>query len=279
MIPDILPQALVFKVDESVPDGAFRDLFDDIKRLTKNWIGPATHHAVFSYQFTNSTRQYVPIGLELPDDTDGIDEILSDLSELSRVYVMRNLDWVAENRKKARPTSRVRKKEPEPDPKDMKYGFNVAKIRPSLRHMIEPEAREEGKKFAALLEGFPFADKTAKENQTWIEMDVIAVLRDQYPNIHDANIALEGAVVRELRVIGDPANQQRLPENWAVFRRQFGWNHPGAFRNCCQNVSRHFAFEKLKERMDAKTKPQGIVSRYNENYLESGADYIGNQAV
>jgi len=269
MIPDIIPNALVFKVDEGVLDGAYKDVVADIKRLTKAWVGLPTHEAVFSYHLPGSTRQFVPLSFQVPDDPDAIDEIVSDIPELNRVYPTRNLNWVAENKKKPRQKTRIKKSKPKPDPSNFKYGYDVTKINPKLLHMIEPEARAKGKEFADLLEGFPFAEKTAAENRNFIEFEVIARLEYRFPDIADVNRFLGGAVVRGLRMIADPKNQSRLPFDWhQVFGSMFQHNHPGAWINCCVYAEQDLKLQDYKARKAPQPKARGIVSRYTENAIE-----------
>ncbi|MGX9991578.1 hypothetical protein ACS4RR_020845 [Rhizobium sp. Z1P35] len=284
MIPDVIPNAIVFKVDYSIRDGAYNDVIADIKRLTKNWVGLPTHEAVFSHHPYNSTRQYVPLSFQLPDDPDGIDEIVSDVAELNRVYPTRNLNWVAENKKKPGQKTRVKKPEPKPavDPNNIVHGHDITKVKAELRFMLTEDGPEiDAENFAAALDGYPFADKSPAQNRDYIEIELIASFEMRYPFLADLNRLFGGKIIRELRVLADVRNQQRLPAHWhQAFGRAFvrGGNNPATYEQCCNFISGYFV---MLERIAAKGKvtpqPSKIASRFTELAIET--DHITAAAI
>lgn len=274
--------AIVFRVEKFIPMNDIHALITNIKIRCRSWSGTGEYKAVLSFVIDplSDNRRITDFGPVVPYDREGMDQLLTDIPELTSVIRHHKLDLIDGNKRKR---SGAKPAKAKPDPALFPFGWDITKVAPGLQHMHDPEARDEARKFAELLKGYPFADKTPRENQTFIEMEVIAVLEDQYPNITAVDIYLNGAVVRELRVIADPDNQSKLGESVTWFRCQFT-NHPTTFAGLCKSATDHLAAERRRaatavEKQKPQWKPQGIVNRYNESILENGADYIVRQAV
>ncbi|PDS34395.1 hypothetical protein CO665_30645 [Rhizobium anhuiense] len=268
---DFVIPAIVLRVGKELPVDDLKALMTDIKMRTKSWQGDGEYDLVLNFCYDEKRRGNVPLGPKVPYDPAGMDQVLLDLQELTSVQRFHAYDVIDGRKHEKKWKTGLTPPKPGPDPANMRYGYDITKINPKLRHMIEPEARAKGKEFAELLKGYPFADKTAAQNRDYIEMDVIAILEARFPDIYDVNLHFNGALVRALRTLAEPRNQSRLPDDWhQVLGTMFQHNHPGAWSNCCRFVDEHFAIEEYKARQKvAKSKSNGIASRYTELAIET----------
>ncbi len=276
--------AIVFRLEKFMPMTDIHTLLDNIRTRCSSWTGTGEYKAVLSFLINppHDDRFMSDFGATVPYDPDGMDQILLDIPELNSVRRFHELD-LNRGRKKKASGMKAPKPKPAIDSENLWRGWDKTKVAAGLRHMCTPEGLDEADRFAELLKGYPFSDKTPRENQTFIEMEVIAIMEDQFPHINEVDCYLNGAVVKELRVIADPDNQPKLGESVTWFRCQFG-NHPSTFVSLCKSASEHLAAEKKKAAPEAAKlkptrKPQGIAYRCNESVLETGLDYIGTQAV
>ncbi|MBY3363782.1 hypothetical protein [Rhizobium laguerreae] len=276
---DFVIPAIVLRVGKVLPVDDLKALITDIKMRAKNWEGSGEYDLVLNFCYDEKRRGSTPLGPKVPYDPTGMDQILLDIQELTSVQRFHAYDVIDGRKHEKKWKTGLTPPKPGPDPENIRYGYDITKINPKFRHMIEPEARAKGKEFADLLKGYPFADKTAAQNRDFIEMDVIAVLESRFCDIYDANQFLGGAVVRALRTIADPKNQGRLPDDWHhVLGTMFQHNHPGAWINCCKHVDEHFAIEEYKARQKTvKARSNGIVSRFTELAIET--DHITAAAI
>ncbi|MCJ9720806.1 hypothetical protein MOV66_10305 [Agrobacterium sp. SHOUNA12C] len=276
---DYVIPAIIFRAEKFIPIDDVKALMTDIKIRCRGWTGTGEYKAVINFVIDtrSDARFHVEIGATVPYDPDSMDSVLLAIPELTSVKRYHEFDMIDPGKRKH---SGMKAPKPKPiiDPENLWRGWDKTKVAAGLRHMCTPEGLDEADRFADLLRGYPFADKTPRENQTFVEMEVIAILEDQYPAINAVDIYLNGAVVRELRVIADPNNQSKLGNSVTSFRCQFG-NHPSTFVSLCKSATEHLAAENKKSEAEAakskpKPRPQGIVNRYNENLLEGGVDYI-----
>ncbi|TAW65405.1 hypothetical protein ELI15_14015 [Rhizobium ruizarguesonis] len=287
----IIP-AVVFRAEKYLPLDEIKALMLDIKLRCKGWTGDGEYKAVLNFAVDHKSRMSVECGATVPYDPDKMDQVLLNIPDLSSVRRYREYDMHG-GKERAPRGMKAPKPKPTIDPENLWRGWDKTKVESGLRHMCSPEGLEESYRFADLLKGYPFADKTPRENQTFIEMDVIAILEDQFPNINAVDVHLNGAVVRELRVIADPDNQPKLGDSVMYFRCQFG-NHPSTFVSLSKSATHHLASEEKKRKAADEAekakgrpkpewkpewKPQGLAARYNESILETGLDYIANQTV
>ncbi|TAV04559.1 hypothetical protein [Rhizobium ruizarguesonis] len=275
---DFVIPAIVLRVGKVMPVDDLNALITDIKMRAKSWEGEGEYDLVLNFCY-DKRRGNVPLGPKVPYDPVGMDQILLDLQELTSVQRFHAYDVIDGRKHEKKWRTGLIPPKPGPDPENIRYGYDITKINPGLRHMIEPEARAKGKEFAELLKGYPFEDKTAAQNRDYIEMDVIAVLEARFPDIYDVNLHFDGALVRALRTIAEPKNQSRLPSDWhGVLGCMFWQNHPNAWTNNCTFVDRHFAMEEYKARRKAeRPKSTGIASRFTELAIET--DHITATAI
>ncbi|ARQ58932.1 hypothetical protein Kim5_CH02889 [Rhizobium sp. Kim5] len=275
---DFVIPAIVFRVGKVLPVDDLNALITDIKIRAKSWRGDGQYDLVLNFCYDEKRRGSAPLGPKVPYDPDGMDQILLNLQELTSVQRFHAYDVIEGRKHEKRWKTGMTPPKPGPDPANIRHGWDITRINPKFRHMIEPEARAKGKEFAELLNGYPFADKSVVENRDYIEMNVIAVLEARFPDIYDVNIHFDGALVRALRTIAEPKNQSRLPADWhQVLGCMFSHNHPNAWTNNCKFVAEHIAIEEYKaKKKTEKSKSNGIASRYTE--LNIGRDYITEAA-
>jgi hypothetical protein len=268
--------AIVFRTDKPLKGSDdVKALMTDIKMHCRNWVGTSEYQAVLNFEVDKRTRKYVEVGATVPYDPDAMDRVLLAIPELTSVKRYHQLDMIDMIDSGKRQKSGMKPPKPKPDPAIFPHGWDITKLAVGLQHMHEPEARAEARRFAELLNGYPFTDKTPRENQTFIEMEVIAILEEQFPHINAVDIYLSGAVVKELRIIANPDNQPNLGDSVTYFRCQFT-NHPSTFASLCKSATSHLASEKRKAQgvSAPKIKPEGIAARYSELMLDQEMDYI-----
>ncbi|CAN7262827.1 hypothetical protein LJR098_001104 [Rhizobium sp. LjRoot98] len=268
---DTIFPAIVFKIDRELPVPDLKELMNEIRRMTAEWNGEPAYRGVLAFP-VGSDRNNTPIsGLLLPNDADGMEDVLLSISELTRVHMVKNYDLMAVFDRSRKPKSRIKKSpKPDVDLSNTRYGFDESKIGPEYRYMLEDDAHAEGARWAELLQGFPFADKTAVQNQRWMDIDVIGSLRAKFPLIEEANRLLGGKIVATLRKMSEPQNQVRLPTHWhQAFGRMFMRGRPpgASYIPACNFVTDHFFMLDYIAK-HGKPTTQGIASRYSEQIID-----------
>lgn len=262
--------AIIFTVENELPEAQLKELMSEIKLKTSGWYGEPHYKGVLAFPCFGR-RGNVPLDVMLPYDRDGLKDVLLSIPELKRVRASEAYDLMAVFDRSLKPKRRVKKAEKSAvDLKETRFGFDENKIDPKFRFLLEDDAHREDAAFAKLLDGYPYTDKSPARNQRYIDYNVIAILRSEFPLIYDANLLLNGEIVRALRAIADPKNQERLPQHWhqALARMFERGRHPGSLDVACRFVTGHFAKLDLIAKKGVE-KPQGIARRYGEQIIDA----------
>lgn len=171
------PEAIVFKIKRVRSGEVFRLIIDDVLAKAASWTGPATWVAVFRLHMVrpDQTEDVVWPDVMIPRDADGIEQLLLSSDEIESIQLKRNF---LPNEK---PKPRVKKK-PQPKGPFSKQGYDLDGWSECWHPYFDrPELTAEGAELGRLLEGYPFAHLSTKENSRYIEVEVIQRLRDRFP--------------------------------------------------------------------------------------------------
>lgn len=198
------PEAIVFKVKGVRPGEVFRLIIDDVLAKAATWVGQATCVAVFKLHMVRpeQTEDVVWPDVMIPHDSDGIEQLLLSSDEIESIQHKRNF---LPNEK---PKPKVKKK-PEPKGPFSKQGYNLDGWSDCWHPYFDrPELTAEGAELGRLLDGYPFADRSPKENARYIEMEIIHRLRDRFPTIYELEKLNQNTFVKALKLISTPEIQQ-----------------------------------------------------------------------
>lgn len=195
----------------------------------------------------------------LPRDEDLIEDIVLSIPEIESYKFRREYDMMdiyKSERRKSGMKAPIKKPTPFPHPTFPSYDMN--EISAHRMHLLDEPALAEGRRFAALLKGYPFKDKTPKENRRWIEFEVIERLRALFPILYDAdNRVLAGSPLSKvLHKIADERYQARLSaDELSSLRTCFTGRHPHTIESALVNVTNRIVMEDIIAEKKAKQRP------------------------
>ncbi len=207
------PEAIVFKVKGVRPGEVFRLIIDDVLAKAATWSGQATCVAVFKLHMVRpeQTEDVVWPDVMIPHDADGIEHLLLSSDEIESVQHKRNF---LPNEKPKPPV----KKKAEPKGPFSKQGYNLDNWSECWHPYFDrPELTAEGAELGLLLEGYPFSDRTPRENARYIEMEIIHRIRDRFPTIYEVEKLTKHKLVQALTLISTPEIQRYgRPEDFRI---------------------------------------------------------------
>ncbi|OAE46830.1 hypothetical protein [Agrobacterium tumefaciens] len=207
------PEVIVFKIKGLRATPVFKVIVDTVLDDTSRWIGPSTCVPVFRMEVVRpgETTDLPWTDRLIPCDDHAIERLLLACDEIESIQHKRN--FLPDEKPKPRA-----KKKPEPKGPFSKRGYNLDNWSEHWHPYFDrPELTAEGAELGRLLEGYPFADRSPRDNARYIEMEIIHRIRDRFPTIYEVEKLTKNKLVQALTLISTPEIQRHgRPEDFCI---------------------------------------------------------------